>query len=360
MKPPEILLAQLPNLDILLTYLDSDPQAALEHALTSLNVPSRGGVVRTPIPPQLESIAAPPTGTDQVLQAGTRALNKIASQGEAVDLEPDEAIGLEAIVQLYGRPALLVENHVFEPAPPGWEILEEKRAAIETNMLSVGRIEVAGHPRLSWIGTGFLVAEQVIMTNRHVALEFCEQTPRKHWRIRPDMLVDIDFNEEKGAGNGTDNALEYNLTGVVGIHEEYDLALLRVAAHSRSGQDLPPVLGLSAEPPSSGAGHKIYVVGYPALDSRNNLGVMQRIFNNIYNVKRLQPGEITTILDTKNWFLHDCSTLGGNSGSCVIDLETNLVIGLHFGGAYLKENTAISLWRLQDDPLIQKANIRYT
>ena len=170
MRPPETLLSQLPNLDILLSYLDSDPEAALEHAMNSLAIPAR--VSRQTIPPQLESIAAPPSAAGQVFQAGTRALNKIASRGESADLEPDEAIGLEAIVQLYGRPALLIEKGSFEPAPPGWEILEEKRSAIEANARSVGRIEVAGHPRLSWIGTGFLVAEQVIMTNRHVALEF--------------------------------------------------------------------------------------------------------------------------------------------------------------------------------------------
>ena len=28
---------------------------------------------------------------------------------------------------------------------------------------------------------------------------------------------------------------------------------------------------------------------------------------------------------------HDCSTLGGVSGSCVVDLDSNQVIGLHFG-----------------------------
>ena len=191
-----------------------------------------------------------------------------------------------------------------------------------------------------------------------IALGGCGEAPHDDPGARvPDTTVQRPL-PNMGRFSGRD-ALEYNLTGVIGIHEQYDLALLRVAAHSRQGHDLPPVLGLSAQPPSSAAGHQVYIIGYPALDSRNNLGVMQRIFNNIYNVKRLQPGEITAILDEKNWFLHDCSTLGGNSGSCVIDLETNLVIGLHFGGAYLKENTAISLWRLQDDPLIQKANIRY-
>jgi V8-like Glu-specific endopeptidase len=86
---------------------------------------------------------------------------------------------------------------------------------------------------------------------------------------------------------------------------------------------------------------------------------MRRIFSEIYNVKRLQPGEISgeTVKDFE--IFHDCSTLGGNSGSPVIDLETHRVIGLHFGGRYMEKNHAIPLWTLQNDPLIQKAKLNF-
>jgi V8-like Glu-specific endopeptidase len=57
-------------------------------------------------------------------------------------------------------------------------------------------------------------------------------------------------------------------------------------------------------------------------------------------------------------FTHDCSTLGGNSGSCVIDLESNRVLGLHFKGRYLEANWAVALWKLADDPLLKKAGVR--
>jgi V8-like Glu-specific endopeptidase len=56
---------------------------------------------------------------------------------------------------------------------------------------------------------------------------------------------------------------------------------------------------------------------------------------------------------------HDASTLGGNSGSAVIDLETNQVIALHFGGAYLRYNQSVALWPLADDPLLVRAGVQF-
>jgi hypothetical protein len=86
---------------------------------------------------------------------------------------------------------------------------------------------------------------------------------------------------------------------------------------------------------------------------------MIRIFEDIFNVKRLQPGELREFRSNNNSVLHDCSTLGGNSGSPVIDLETNLVLGLHFGGRYLEVNQAVALWQLTDDPLLKKAKVNF-
>jgi V8-like Glu-specific endopeptidase len=56
---------------------------------------------------------------------------------------------------------------------------------------------------------------------------------------------------------------------------------------------------------------------------------------------------------------HDASTLGGNSGSCVVDLDSNQVIGLHFAGRYMQYNEAVALWRLADDPLLARAGVNF-
>lgn len=38
---------------------------------------------------------------------------------------------------------------------------------------------------------------------------------------------------------------------------------------------------------------------------------------------------------------HDCTTLGGNSGSVAFDYTGGQAVGLHFGGSYLKANYAV-------------------
>ena len=40
---------------------------------------------------------------------------------------------------------------------------------------------------------------------------------------------------------------------------------------------------------------------------------------------------------------HDCTTLGGNSGSPVVDLATGKVCGLHFSGGFLRTNYAVPI-----------------
>ena len=77
------------------------------------------------------------------------------------------------------------------------------------------------------------------------------------------------------------------------------------------------------------------------------------------NVKRLQPGKAVAYSTEYSAVQHDCSTLGGNSGSPVVDLETNEVIGLHFGGRYGVGNYAVPLWALAEDPLLRLGDLNF-
>ncbi|MEM8795848.1 MAG: DNA/RNA non-specific endonuclease, partial [Pseudomonadota bacterium] len=56
---------------------------------------------------------------------------------------------------------------------------------------------------------------------------------------------------------------------------------------------------------------------------------------------------------------HDASTLGGNSGSAVIDLETGHVVALHFAGIARRENYAVPASELVRDPHIVKAGVTF-
>jgi len=291
-----------------------------------------------------------------IIKGAQSAVEKIKDKGDNAELNPDETQGLEAIICVYGRPAILIQDGHFFPPPEEWKILENKRKEIEKCCQSVGRIEVSGHPSLDWIGTGFLVADDLIMTNRHVAKEFCTRNQKGKWMFEPGMQACIDFKEELGALESA----EFEIKKVINIHERLDLALLKVATSSKDGKEFPEPLTLASEGFDNPEGRKIYLSGYPAMDpQRNDPEIMRKIFNNIYGVKRLQPGTVTSLQEQQLILQHDCSSLGGNSGSCVIDLEQNVAIGLHFGGRYLESNYAVALWTLQNDPMIKKAGINY-
>ena len=66
---------------------------------------------------------------------------------------------------------------------------------------------------------------------------------------------------------------------------------------------------------------------------------MERIYGKVYNKKRLAPGGVTRMEDALLW--HNCTTLGGNSGSVVFDLNSGQALGLHFSGSFLVTNYAV-------------------
>ncbi|MEZ5404142.1 MAG: serine protease [Bryobacteraceae bacterium] len=288
------------------------------------------------------------------IAAGRKAVAKIKKDGAAADLTPFEEQGLEAIILLTERPAILIQDGRFLPPPQEWAKLEDARAEIEANLPSIGRIELDGHPSMEWVGTGFLVADTVVMTNRHVAKVFSRQSGRK-WTFEPGMKPRIDYREELGSTTPA----EFALTGVIGIHDEHDMALLTVSRKGAKKTKAPDALAV-AKAPELKKGREVYVVGYPAADPyRNDPEHMRRIFSGIYNVKRLQPGQLSSVPEAAVVVQHDCSTLGGNSGSCVIDLETHRVVGLHFGGRYRQSNSAVAISKLMKDALVKKAKIAF-
>jgi endonuclease G, mitochondrial len=82
------------------------------------------------------------------------------------------------------------------------------------------------------------------------------------------------------------------------------------------------------------------VIGYPAYDSRiPDTDLMEQIYGRVYNKKRLAPGAVTRV-DTVR-LLHDCTTLGGNSGSVMVDLDRGEAIGLHFSGTFMTANWGV-------------------
>lgn len=292
----------------------------------------------------------------QVLEAGAYALEKVARQPNP-DLSPEEAFGLECALLLYGRPAISVSQNRLDAVPPFWNVLEDQREEIEMAQRGVGRIELFGHPEFDWAGTAFLVNETTLMTTRRTAELFLENRSGA-WQFRPGITAWMDYraSSQRVASAG------YRIRGVIGVHERYDLALLDVEPPQlRNGAPAP--LALAPQAPPRIEGRPVYLVGFPVLDARRNEPeAIARVFRDVYNVKRVQPGTLRGMLTFRDVQLltHDCAPLGQTTGGAIIDLETHQLLGLQLTSRYLETGTAVPLWVLRDDPLFQRAGVTFT
>jgi endonuclease G len=249
---------------------------------------------------------------------------------------------LETIVLRTGRPVLAVSHDepqltFHDTESEVWRArLEKARPLLIPAIRAVGRIELQNNPRFDWVGTGWLIDDAVIVTNRHVALEFGRARGEGFvFRASPgnlDMSASIDFLKE--VANPDERA--FQITKILHIEGEDgpDLAFLRV-----EGDGLAPWISLAGKPRSSE--QLVAVIGYPARDSRiPDQSLMDRIFGDVYDSKRLAPGQITA--NAEGELEHDCSTLGGNSGSVILDLATGEAVGIHFAGRFLEANFAVA------------------
>lgn len=255
--------------------------------------------------------------------------------------------GFEAIVERFGRPSLLVKNGTFEvPSADTWKArLYPTQSRLDKAIRSVGRLELTNHS-YSWAGTAWIIADGIVVTNRHVADLFSQKIAGE-FTFQSNPLgktygVKIDFKEEYLQPDVLEIEVE-DILYVADNNDSYpDLAFLKLKGGNVS--PLPPPILLYDRAPAPG--QTVAVIGYPAYDNRNDSSDMMRIFGDVYGVKRFAPGEIRNVYDGS--FTHDCTTLGGNSGSVVIDVNTGTALGLHFAGEYLQANFAVSGARLKE------------
>lgn len=270
---------------------------------------------------------------------------------------PGSHSGVEAIIERFTRPVYLVQDATFTVPPdsfPESEVIASKLAAgrpsVEQVIPSVGRIDLRNH-RLDWVGTAWVVGPDLVVTNRHVAAEFADARDG-HFAFQENfdgskVAATVDWRHEFQRGHES----RFRVKEVVWIEPRHsvDVALLRISTEGEDGEGAPvpiPLLNRD-EMRDAGPGQWVTVIGYPAFDSRNDAADQQRIFDGNFNVKRLAPGQITFLSDQPVLF-HDATTLGGNSGSVVLDLSTGKAAALHFGGIQGQRNEAVQAWRLQE------------
>ncbi|MGC1611286.1 MAG: DNA/RNA non-specific endonuclease, partial [Pseudolabrys sp.] len=258
-------------------------------------------------------------------------------------------LGLEAIVLPRNRPVALVRGDSYDDLDGPWVSLNDDviKRRIASLLPLIGRVEVPSSPILPYAGTGFVVGQGLIATNRHVAQLF-SQGRGLTIRYRAGDAA-IDFKRQIDAPDD-DRTAYLSVRAVEMIHPYWVMALLRV-----DGLPTDRMLRLSVKSPEELLDHNVVVIGYPARDERSDVALQDRIFNRTYNVKRLQPGviraraKIQSFENTVNALTHDASTLGGNSGSAVIEVESGEVVALHFAGEYLKANYAVPMHELARD-----------
>jgi hypothetical protein len=286
---------------------------------------------------------------------GKEAMDILATDESAAP-HAEQLAALEAIVAFDGtRPSFLVKDDridfqsSFNTA--SWENdLQGFVPGLALAAACVGRVELG----TSHIGTAFLVAPTLAITNRHVAQAIArfEQTGIA---LRPD--ANLDFGREREGRASFDRrhieailfAGKEPIAGALD-HRKLDLAVLRVAPSTLGGAAAER--SLSIDHTLSGAFDSagiVATVGYPAapgnyvpatLKSKYD-DVLKKLLEGDGGTKRFAPG-MPAVFDgdsgPEKWTVaHDATTINGNSGSPVFMLNASgsarvALSGLHYGG----------------------------
>ncbi|PKB18301.1 phospholipase D-like domain-containing protein [Flavobacterium sp. 5] len=275
---------------------------------------------------------------------GRKSLIAIESN-ENMELRPESIVA-------HFRPVLLIRDNKIVPEFIGDEVktwmkrIMEQSAILNTVIPAVGRIEINNNPSYNWVGTGWLVDKDIIVTNRHVATIFTQTRGGFGFKIgfpTGRQTAHLDFLEEDQRSNSLNFEVDSVLWMAENDNNQPDVAFLRLKT-PLNGPILPKPIELEE---SVEEGQVVVTIGYPARDPDfPNLELELQVFNNIFDKKRLAPGEIIKISDVE--LQHDCSTLGGNSGSAIINLATGKAVGLHFAGIFMKANYAVPASKISE------------
>jgi hypothetical protein len=285
---------------------------------------------------------------DQIKTDGKDALNALSNGDQEYLIRNNLAETLEVIVRTDGsRPSFLVRNGKVDlqssPAGTWSNVIEANSDKLNKAIACVGRINLAG----LHIGTGFLVADNYILTNRHVMQAICTQSSNGNWQLKADATIDFGFEYRAIASLNPRKIIALTYTIAQDIderlidHNKLDLSLLEL--ETVATEFLPREflsIDISSEWSQPESGSMIYTMGYPANPGISGLAaygtLLDTLFHSTYGYKRLAPGMVmtSTIENSPISTAHDATTLGGNSGSPVVRVGRELAVsGLHYGGA---------------------------
>jgi trypsin-like peptidase len=255
--------------------------------------------------------------------AAQLAAEALAALKQGEEPTPIRLAALETMIRMMRPSPRCIDGDLEPLAPesqsdfPEWPAFQQ---TVRPLLRSIGRInDSAG----AGIGTGFLVRGDVLVTNHHVLAALSSGTDRLE-RGQATVLFVHEFN--------TADEPPVDITSVVAVHSTLDAVLLRIDAAAPR-----PPLAVNARPASTG--QQVAAIGYPFKDPIRNPMFAEAVFGDQFGIKRAAPGEVVGTGPAALY--HDCSTLGGNSGSPILSLADATVVGLHRDGYFTYRNEAV-------------------
>lgn len=256
-------------------------------------------------------------------------------------------VQLEAIILAALRPAYFVRNDeiILQDSPVEEDAnllatIKANKDDLENVIKGVGRVDLFNHFTHSYAGTGWLIDDDIAVTNRHVARVFAMQNSFGKFDFRIGTFGErIDARLDYVRQHNTNRIRRRaDVFDVIYIAEDSqpDMAFLRV-------DNIGGVEPLRLRESPVAVGTQVAAVGYPASDGgRNDPVLMEQLFEGLYDVKRFAPGLVTDRQNNSVVLTTDYTSLGGNSGSPVLELDSGDAVGLHFAGAFRDANFAVA------------------
>ncbi len=336
---------------------ESVPLSALQPALTK-------GVSAFETPTDTVARAT----ASQVIESGIQAIRFVTEGGgRLADASPEAGFNAEAVISAFRRVSWYVENGDYvvriRPIDDGlddfWrDTFKDERARVKTVCASVAAIMIDGTP----IGTGWLAANDTLVTNAHVAFNLCYRKPglspgdpRDRWRMASGRAFTAAFRFEHGNIGEVAKHAHVPITDVLHVEtSQYpDLAVFRIEPPSKLAMPVPLGFELaSATPADWPSGRTIYAVGHPIADLQDDTANVELAFGPLDGTKRFSPGKVISKIDT-DVLAHDCSTTNGSSGSPIVAMGSTVPVALHYFGRPGMRNEAVLLSAWAAHPAIR-------
>jgi esterase/lipase superfamily enzyme len=228
------------------------------------------------------------------------------------------------------RPSIAIKNDLVDLAAGQTTAFSDQLATAQHHLRwvtpSVGRIETTNLPiNGGSIGTGWLIAEDTIVTNRHL-VDLIGVRDGEDYQFRSDPFgepIKVLFQIKSEIDQPT--VQPYQVTQILWAepNRKADIAFLKV--NRPINQTALRPIALATEDPAPGT--LVATVGHPFRDSPA-FPTLTAIGVDKPNVKRLAPGFVLS--DERGWATHDCNSLGGDPGAAIVDLATGKAVGLQF------------------------------